>query len=542
MKCPTTDKLSQYVDHLLARQEQLEIDKHVTTCFECERVIASFKAEQQFIEETLQTPTLPDHFAATVLEHLQPYEQKSPHKKWSSPRKKILLSAAGLILAFGLTVTMNQSFAEWIGGLFGTGQVDDGLRLAADAGLINKVDYEVENKGIIFKIGEIVADSSRVALSFQVLDENGKLDNAKINMENIENNIIAVDQNGVALDNIRLDWWEGSEYGLVEFSLREQDELEKITIKFDLVELNGKEGSWKLEVPVELKDSNKFTKTIPLHDAEKSVNGVFIKLKKFQIVPSSNEFHYETAFTKDELARIEKEIKKLEENFGKDTVTGKSSFTNYGTAIGYHIENEEEKVVYNYNRFFEGIAYPTSTGILQSTSNDMKQLGQYAWNESFIPQKNKQKLSFVLDGVFKTVPTDYSIKINVNKLKKSPVSFEYAGNKITIKKAKLHNEYSFKKSLNPIETETAFKIEMEGSKEGTAPLLGTWILVDDKGKAYPTYGSSSLLNEKDENGRFLTTNELKIYDLNEVPEEFTLHLISITQYEEISDKWKVPLY
>ncbi|MFO1444105.1 DUF4179 domain-containing protein [Bacillus sp. Bva_UNVM-123] len=93
-----------------------------------------------------------------------------------------MLTAAGLILAFGLTATMNQSFAEWIGGLFGTGQVDDGLRLAADAGLINKVDYEVENKGIIFKIGEIMADSSRVALSFQVLDENGKLDNAKINM------------------------------------------------------------------------------------------------------------------------------------------------------------------------------------------------------------------------------------------------------------------------------------------------------------------------------------------------------------------------
>lgn len=31
------------------------------------------------------------------------------------------------------------------------------------------------------------------------------------------------------------------------------------------------------------------------------------------------------------------------------------------------------------------------------------------------------------------------------------------------------------------------------------------------------------------------------HELEEVPDELTLHLISVTRYEEVKDKWKVPL-
>lgn len=32
------------------------------------------------------------------------------------------------------------------------------------------------------------------------------------------------------------------------------------------------------------------------------------------------------------------------------------------------------------------------------------------------------------------------------------------------------------------------------------------------------------------------------YDLEEVPDELTLHLISVTRFEKVKDKWIVPLY
>ena len=40
----------------------------------------------------------------------------------------------------------------------------------------------------------------------------------------------------------------------------------------------------------------------------------------------------------------------------------------------------------------------------------------------------------------------------------------------------------------------------------------------------------------------MTIMNLKIYDLDEVPEELTLHLVSVTRYEEVKEKWSVPLY
>ena len=63
-----------------------------------------------------------------------------------------------------------------------------------------------------------------------------------------------------------MGWREGSDYGLIEFSLREQEALEKITVKFDLVELNGVKGNWKLEVPIDLTKNSDLTTTVPLHD------------------------------------------------------------------------------------------------------------------------------------------------------------------------------------------------------------------------------------------------------------------------------------
>ncbi|MFE8697629.1 DUF4179 domain-containing protein [Cytobacillus sp. FJAT-53684] len=538
MKCYAADKLSQYVDNLLVEEEHVEIHNHVKNCKECLRVINAFKEEERFIKETLQTPPLPDHFTEIVLDQLEPYGQKVVNIKKKS-WKKIMYPAAAVVLTLGLCTALSPSFAEWIGGFFTTDQVDDGLRMAADAGLAERVNLEVKDNGITFKVEDVVADTSRIALSFQVLNEKGEPQDTYLDLPESRNKITAIDQDGKMLNHLGSGWTEGSDYGLVELSLREQAALDKVTIRFDLVELNGIKGNWKLEVPVDLKESKKYTTTLSLNEAKISTEGVALQMKEVRFAPSSNELIYETAFTKEEKARVEDEMGRLKKKFGEEILY---SFTNYGTATQYHIENEQGEAVYYHNTFLEGKGHPSDFGMIQGSGQDMQQMGHVLWNESFIPQKNDQKLTFVLDGVAKTVPSDLSIKIKPKELKKKPVTFEYEGNFMTIKEADTKNKFSLRKSLIPIEKETTFNIEMEGGKELPASDLGAWAIVDDKGNAFQAFHSGSILNEKDKAGRYKTTIELEVYDIDKVPEEVTLHLLSVTRYFEVKEKLNIPLY
>jgi hypothetical protein len=335
-----------------------------------------------------------------------------------------------------------------------------------------------------------------------------------------------------------MSWTDGANYGLIEFSIRGLESIEALKIKFELVELNGTTGKWNLEIPIDLKEIKKMTTKLVLDGQKTSENGVGIHLKEVQFAPSSNEILYDTYFTTEEQAKVEAQIQTLEDSFGKENV---HTFTGYGTAIQYHIENKEGDTLYQHNTF-QDQGHPSDRGLLQGMGQDTQKLGYIEWNESFVPQRKEEQLTFVLDGVMKTVPSDFSIKIKPKELKKDPLSFEYEGNFITIKKVHKQNKFSLRKAFLPVKMEQVVKIEMEGGKEVPSVDLGAWVLVDEKGETYEALHSGSILDEKDENGRFKTNTTLTIYGLKEVPEEFALHLLSVTLYEEVEKEWKVPLY
>lgn len=535
MNCPTTDKISQYVDHLLTERENNQLKAHIKNCVECARVVATFTAEQEFLKDTLQTPTLPDNFTSLVLDQLEPYETKVIRRK--TAWKRIILSVAGVVLAVGIGTVVNPTFAQLIGGMFSTDQVDEGLQVAQEAGLAQRVDLEVVNNGITLKVEDVVADSSRVALSYQVLNRDGKPQDTYLEMADSENEITAIDQNGEFLNRLGTGWQEGSNYGFVEFSLREYEDVEKMTIQFDLVELNGVKGNWHLEVPVDLTETRQLTTALLLNDEKVSHHGVTVALKKLLTAPSSSDLHYETALTEEEQATINKAKQKFETKFGEDNVA--SMVGEFDTSISYHLENESGKEQHHRTNFYDSTLTP---GMMQSEGKALTQLGQVEYIDSFIPKKENSKLTFVLDGVYKTEPSDFSITIKPKEVKKKPVSFEVEGNFMTIKKVKEHNDYSFNKSLKPIGKEKSVVIEIEGGKEAISADLGDWLIVDEKGNVYPAYPSGSILNEKDKNDRFKTKFEFKVVGLKEVPKEFTLHLLSMTRYYPVDEKWSVPLY
>ncbi|WP_066052653.1 DUF4179 domain-containing protein [Robertmurraya korlensis] len=536
MNCPTADKLSMYVDNLLSEDEMIEIHNHLKNCSGCDHIVEWFQGEQQFVKETLQSPQLPDDFASTILEQIEPYEQKIGKKRFQSNR--VIGLAAGVVLAVGLTTSLNPSFAEWVEGLFSSDQVDEGLRIANEAGIADRVNQIATDQGISFKVEDVIADSSRIALSYQVLSDKGELKDSSLELDNMKNKISVYGTDGNPLEISSMGWSGGSDYGLIEISLRDQKEIGELVVHFNLSLLNGEEGTWNLEVPVDLKESQKMTTNVQLHEYKNSFNGVNIQMKEARFAPSSSELMYETSFSNDEWSMLNKQNQALAKKIGK----GISDTGQYGTAIQYHIENEEGEMVSGHNLFTEEKGHPTDSGMIQGSGQGTGVMGQNEWNESFVPQKDEGNLTFVLDGVIKTVPSDFSIQIKPSDLKKKPVTFEYEGNHMTIKKAEKQTNYSLKKSLWPIEKDVEFEIEMDGGKEWLSSDLGEWVIVDDKGNSYQAYQSTSILDEKDENGRFKTTVKLGANGLKELPEELTLHLITVTRYHEVKEKWKIPLY
>lgn len=531
MKCPTKDKLEQWFDGF--DQDDQWIQAHLETCQDCQQLIEMYTNEQQLLKETLGTPTLPDDFAIDVLNQLEPYKPKNKRKKWT----RRLLPAAAAILALGLTATLNPSFAQWIGSFFATEQVDEGLRMASESGLTQRIDQEVTDKGITFKVEDVLADTSRIALSYQIVNQSGKILDSYFAPSESINLITAYDEDGNQIEGRTIAWWSDAEYGMIEFSLRDHDAIESLTVKFELTELNDTKGNWNLEVPVDLTEIKKMTTKFVLDDQKISEKGVGVHFKEVQFAPSSNEILYDTYFTEEEKEKIEAQVRELEKTFGnKDVFT----FAHFGTAIQYHIENDKGETLYRHN-IFQDQGHPSDSGLMQGSGEDTGEFGFTKWNHSFIPQKEEDPLTFVLDGVIKTVPSDFSIQIKPNELKKNPLTFEYEGNYTTIKKVEMQTDFSVQKAFPPIESEQVLVIEMEGGKEIPSSDLVSWAIIDENGEAYEAYHSGSILDEKDKNGRFITATTLNIYGLEEIPDEFTLHLVSVTRYEEVENEWKLPL-
>ncbi|MCM3710415.1 DUF4179 domain-containing protein [Sporosarcina luteola] len=525
MNCPTADKLSQFVDQLLPEHEIAEIKTHLQSCTSCGVVVNAFQEEQRFIEETLQTPTLPDNFTDLVLDQLEPYEKPVKHRR-TKIWKQAALTAAGIVLAVGIGATVNPAFAQLIGGLFSTNQVDKGLQIAAESGLTKRVDLEVEDQGLTLQVEDVIADSSRVSLSYKVLNKDGKTLDTHLKMAQSDNSITAIDQNGNVLDGLGFGtgWRQESGYGFIQFSIRGQDNLERLTIRFNLVELNGVKGNWQLDVPVDLLENRKLTKMADLKDATAVHHGVEIDLKQLHFAPSSMELYFETAFTKEEWLETEEAIHKFEEKFGissmDNLVFGRS------TAIKYHIENAEGKVIYSAAHS----THSKTPGMLQVESKELSTPGGTGWIHSFVP-KNEDQLTFVLDGVYKKEPTDFSLTFKPKDINEHPVSFDYKGTHLTIK--------SVKKTL--FGKDHYVVIKMEGGTDSLDADLGNYIAVDGNGNSYPTKFVSSIQDLKDKNGRHRATLELHLEGLEEVPEELTLYLVSMSSYYPVEEQWRVPL-
>ncbi len=534
MICPKEDELLAYVDEFLNEEESKQIEKHISSCPYCQQQLEVMKSEKVFLEETLKTPVLPDDFAEEIVAQVKPYKKKSKHHwKWG------LGTAASLLLAGGILLSVNPIFAELVGGIFTSDHVDKGLQMAIDTDIATPVDIAVTDAGITLHVEHLIADTSRIALSYTVTNSKGKRLDPYIEEDSKKNIVTLLNENNEEVELSSRSWGNTDDYGIYEFSLINLENFSKGTIQIDATELGGKSGHWFVEIPVDLtaayenQKSVEIGKTIEVEDIEVTLNEV-------NFATSTTDISYSTQLTGKAKQELQQAIENKEKQFGEEIV---NTFFPYHPTIGYRIEDAKGEILgyYNiYGREDRGHSVDLNmiggTGTWEGEAKDMKNM---TWVDSFVPDQEHPDLYFVLDSVYKTKTSDFSVTFKPNEL---PYTFEYNGYELTINAVERKVDYSLEKSLLPIKRQVSVEIKMSGYAEQKAPELAVWAIEDESGKSYFTLPSGGTLDETDDKKRFKHELQLITYEMKEVPDEITLYLIAEREAIELKDEWRVPLF
>ncbi|WP_421663250.1 DUF4179 domain-containing protein [Lysinibacillus telephonicus] len=535
MICPKEDELLAYIDGFLDDEETKLIKQHIGSCPYCQQQIEVMESEKLFLNETLQTPKLPDDFAEKVVVQVVPYKQKSKrHWKWG------LGTAASVLLAGGILLSVNPMFAELVGGIFTSDNVDEGLQIAIDTDIATPVDIAVTDAGITLHVEHLIADTSRIALSYSVTNSKGKRLNPYIDEESKKNVVTLLNENNEEVELSSRGWGNTNDYGIYEFSLLNVENFSKGIIRMDVKELGGKSGNWQIEIPVDLAAAYKHQKTVEI-DKTVEVEDIEVTLNEVNYATSTTDISYSTQLTDEAKRKLKESIEEKEKKFSEEIV---NTFFPYNPTIGYRIEDSKGEVLGYYNIYGRDDLGHTvdlnMIGGIGTFEGEVKDMEHITWVDSFVPEKEHSDLYFVLDTVYKTKTSDFSITFKPSEL---PYTFEYNGYELTIDEVERKTDFSLEKSWLPIKRQVTVELHMSGYAEQKAPELALWAIEDESGKSYFTFNSgSSTLDETDDQNRFKREVQLITYELQDIPEEMTLHLIAETEAIKLENEWRVPLY
>ena len=534
MICPNEDKLLGYVDGFLDEEETKQIEQHIRSCPSCAKQLEEMESEKAFLEETLKSPVLPDNFAEAIVSQVTPYKSKKKRRwKWG------MGTAAGVLLAGGILMTVNPSFAEFVGGIFSSDRVDEGLQIAMDTDIATPVDIAVTDAGITLHVEHLIADTSRIALSYRVTDRKGKRLNPYFQEDSEHNIVTLLDENNEQVELTSWSWGNSDNYGIFEFSLVNVENFTKGTIQIATTELGGKRGNWLVEIPVDLTVAYENQQIVEVGETIE-VEDIEVTLNQVSYATSSTDISYSTVYNDEAKQKLQTAIEEKEQQFNKEIV---NTFFPYHPTIGYRIENEQGDVL-GYYRIYgkEDRGHTVDLNMIGGTGSwdgQAEEMGRMSWNDSFVPEQEEDELYFVLDTVYKTKTTDFSVTFKPDEL---PYTFDYNGYELTIDAVERKTDYSLKKSWFPIDRQVTIDLHMSGYAEQKAPELAIWAIVDEGGESYFTYNSGSTLDETDAQARFKREVQLISYELQDIPEEMTLHLIAETEAIKLENEWRVPLF
>ncbi|EMT50444.1 DUF4179 domain-containing protein [Brevibacillus borstelensis] len=562
MKCHKSDQLKPYFDGKLSPLESARLEQHVDLCIPCQEELAHIMEGTPEAEELLAEELLSPRFTELVMEDIARQEKsRNKRKTWKKRSmdimKKTAIAVAGLTAAVTFGTMVSPTFANYVNSLFNTVKdVDGGLKQAAVEGYAQQINKQVTDKGYTVTVKEVLADPTRIALIFEIVDKDGKKLDFKAG--NYEESFTLTDKAGNDL-NPEGDGWARGKYG--DYMLVRQDlydifdSVEKVpdelTVGVEFNKIMDTEGSWKLDIPIDMKKAKEVAKTVVINQEYTSPQGVVIKLDNIMTVPSASLLTLETAWNEQK----NKEYRKLIEEKGwNDAPEGPRKemrltpgelmqyyLTDYGLA--YEILDEKGNLIAGRDdTMFETLNGIRKNEVRNTSKGKGKGEGQgRVWWDGFAPFTGHEKLTFKLHSIYLNEPASFEAKISLDELSKQPVTVKNSGSTFTFSKFHLKTTEEKERFGRHESRGKGGIIEFEATLPNDIVYITDWKATDDKGNVYRMSmdnGDGEYTRDKD--GRVQIKSALFISGLEKQPKELTItYGIQERQYRDLN--WEVPI-
>ncbi|AWX53964.1 DUF4179 domain-containing protein [Brevibacillus brevis] len=551
MTCFMFNQWKLYENGELSPSESKGLEQHAEQCPQCQRKLQEW-VDHMLEEEFSAYPEVPvpDTFTDEVMSKLfEAVPARTARKHSSRTRRQRgwdIVKKTGLVVA-GLTAlvvtgtVVSPTFANYVNSLFQI-EKDAGMRNAVHKGFAQKLNQKITDQGITFEAKELMVDSMRIAVIYDMYDQNGK----QIDLDEhfLDSQLIDPTGKDLISENDGIIMAKHGNYFIAKLALNDIFESsdttpDQLVLKIEQTEIAGKEGKWELEFPIDMKKVKEATKIANFHDAKyESPQGLVMELKKIEFSPSATRVLMETTYTTaaEEARNQQVETYKKNQEQGK-TIGIKPEFladSLSGNDIAYEITNEQGEVVAAWDmdldkgiRNRKNVLHVSGT-VAEPEGDKMK------WWQTFAPIQGEQKLTFQLKKI-------YERKLAYPQMELVPA--ELVKQKETVKD-EVGNTFTFSSFvLEPANGEKKPKaqavITVEGTLGKNVVRTGFWFVKDENGKVYHSYLSETE-SIRDKDGHVNFKGKLEIPGMEQEPKKLTVSYADYT-VEHRNVKWEVPI-
>ncbi|MFG0213371.1 DUF4179 domain-containing protein [Brevibacillus porteri] len=549
MKCFMFNQLKLYVNDELAPAESKGLEQHVENCPQCQKQLQEWvEGMQEEDFSTIPEAPVPDAFTDEVMDKLSDAVPPRSTRKHSSRTRRQrgwdIVKKTGLVVA-GLTAlvvtgtVVSPTFANYVNSLFQMEENSDkGMKNAVYKGLVQKLEQKATDQGITVEAKELLADSMRIAVIYDLYDESGK----KIEDHLLEAKLI--DSNGKDwLEENGNGWKSYGQFFITERYLNEIFESpeatpDQLTLYLEQTEIAGKTGKWSLEIPIDMKKAKEATKTVVFQNtAFQSPQGLGIELKNIEFSPSATRIMLDTISPKSAYLDVERtSILYDRKNPRGGHITEKERDPAFsGENMMYEITNEKGEVVaaWDLKSLDDGLNNKKNILRTPRTEEEAEEGPKgdvLNWWHTFSPIKGEQKLKLELQKIYEKKLASPKFDLVPTELDKKAATFkdETTGSTFTF------SSYAWKPGNGEDLGEAVMTIE--GTLGKGIVENQDWFVKDENGKAYSASVSTESTRDKD--GRVQIKGEISIPLLKQELKKLTVSYATYMVEHDV--KWEVP--
>ncbi|MGF9904862.1 DUF4179 domain-containing protein [Brevibacillus porteri] len=554
MNCSKTEELRKYLTGELSAGEARLLEGHVEECLLCQRQMME---EEDSSEEfpSLHAPSaLPTDFTAQVMSALEHVKLPKPKPDWKKRSvnilKKTALAVASVtaIITFGSMVS--PTFASYVNSVIQSIQgIDQGMKQAAEKGYVQEINKKVTDQGITLVVKEVVADPARMAIIANIVDQNGK----RIPFD-MEKNALSLTYKTKSGEDLNpggggYSYGEEGEYLVVSHDifrfLKDSKSLpDEMVVGVEATMLGGKEGSWKVEFPVDMKKARAVANYTEIGQKYITPHGIEIMLQNIMTVPSTSMMELKIDWTKER----EEQIQKWKEQNGwivKEPKTG--AFTEaermeryfIDMGVAFQIFDEKGNVVAGWDdAMHEELNQIRKNNVKHSYRGKVHDDGKGVtkWN-GITPLAKDQTYKLKMHSLYLYEPSKFQATIPVDTLLKDKVTVTNSDSTYTLTGFTLKTTEGEEKIGNETYFGKGALISFSAILPEGIVDTSEWSAEDESKEKYNVSRSGTYKRGKD--GRVHVEGTFFIRDLEKQPKELKLsHAIQQRQYQDLN--WEVP--